>query len=71
MNEDLSPRKSIDTGTFICPIGMGYTDLPENFRTMSYLSGQVHLIQRESQLEFLEIESQSQIDTMKAFQNYD
>ena len=50
---------------------MGYIDLPENFRTMSYLSGQVHLIQRESPLEFLEIESQSQIDTMKAFQNYD
>ena len=53
MNDDLVPRKSTDSGTFICPIGIGYTDLPENFRKMNYLSGQIHLIEKKIHSNFL------------------
>lgn len=71
MNEDLTPRKSIDTGTYICPIGMGYIDLPENFRSMNYLSGQIHLIEKDDPFEFLEIDNSSKIDAIRSLKNYE
>ena len=71
MNEDLTPRKSIDTGTYICPIGMGYIDLPENFRSMNYLSGQIHLIEKDDPFEFLEIDKSSKIDAIRSLKNYE
>lgn len=71
MNEDLTPRKSIDTGTYICPIGMGYIDLPENFRSMNYLSGQVHLIEKDDPFEFLEIDTSLKIDAIRSLKNYE
>ena len=71
MNDDLVPRKSTDSGTFICPIGIGYTDLPENFRKMNYLSGQIHLIEKKNSFEFLEIDSFKRLKLIKAIENYD
>ena len=57
INSDLQPRDSIERGVYICPIGHGYTDAPQSFRSEKILFGKINLLQNNNSSSFHEVES--------------
>ena len=61
INSDLLPRDSVEKGVYICPIGHGYTDTPESFRSENILFGKINLLQNNNSSSFYEVESPEDI----------
>lgn len=61
INSDLQPRDSLEKGVYICPIGHGYTDMPESFRSEKILFGKINLLQSNNSSSFYEVESPKDI----------
>ena len=61
INSDLQPRDSVEKGVYICPIGHGYTDTPESFRSEKILFGKINLLENNNSSSFLEVESPKDI----------
>jgi glycosyltransferase involved in cell wall biosynthesis len=61
INSDLQPRDSLEKGVYICPIGHGYTDTPESFRSEKILFGKINLLQNNNSSSFYEVESPQDI----------
>ena len=61
INSDLQPRDSVEKGVYICPIGHGYTDTPESFRSEKILFGKINLLQNNNSSSFYEVESPKDI----------
>jgi glycosyltransferase involved in cell wall biosynthesis len=67
INSDLAPRESMDDGIYICPIGHGYTDTPEHFRSEALLLGKINLLPNKKSISFHEVESkEDMIDTKES-----
>ena len=61
INSDLQPRDSVERGVYICPIGHGYTDTPESFRSEKILFGKINLLENNNSSSFYEVESPKDI----------
>jgi len=61
INSDLQPRDSVERGVYICPIGHGYTDTPESFRSEKILFGKINLLENNNSSSFYEVESSKDI----------
>jgi len=61
INSDLQPRDSVEKGVYICPIGHGYTDTPESFRSEKILFGKINLLENNNSSSFHEVESPKDI----------
>jgi len=61
INSDLQPRDLVEKGVYICPIGHGYTDTPESFRSEKILFGKINLLENNNSSSFYEVESPKDI----------
>jgi rhamnosyltransferase len=65
IHSDLAPRESMDDGIYICPIGHGYTDTPQNFRSEALLLGKINLLPNRKSISFHEVESKEDMIDIK------